>query len=548
MLTLPQTYALHRFWERGAARLKQCRDEGDVSALLRDDPTCPLALLWRGELRLKRGDPDGACQDFLAYLSLGATSSRSLQLLAELLQERPDFCNSFESYRKPLNRLCIALPVRNESRRLPKALASYAELWDELVIVDTGSTDDTVEIARSFGAKVFRWQWRDDFAAARNECLRHVTADWVFWGDAEHELPEASKAAIRTHLNDPDAQGIRADWRNTHDDGSVESWYPFLLVWRHHPACVFRDCAYEKMDWAALAAAGRFGRNIVADPKVVVWHHGDRSDAVAEQGKRERRVRMVGKQVRENSGNGQLDMASLRVYAESLRAAGRTREAADVEGCFGLPAPVSLDNCPSRENLPELLDRLGLTGEWVEVGTQAGVYSAHLLTVGKCRRLWSVDCWETQGACYRDAANVGQEEQERLYLLTRERLTPFGERSRIVRAYSIAAAKRFRDGSLDFVYLDARHDEEGVMEDLTAWFPKVRKGGILAGHDYKDGEFWYGRFGVKQTVDKFASERGLRVLATRETPPSWFLIASRSSSIISANVRRKRFRERSADI
>ena len=75
--------------------------------------------------------------------------------------------------------------VKNEEANIPNCLASVAGLFDEIVVVDTGSTDRTREIAREFGARVFEFAWIDDFAAARNEALARATGDYAFWLDAD---------------------------------------------------------------------------------------------------------------------------------------------------------------------------------------------------------------------------------------------------------------------------------------------------------------------------------------------------------------------------
>ena len=81
---------------------------------------------------------------------------------------------------------------------------------------------------------------------------------------------------------------------------------------------------------------------------------------------------------------------------------------------------------------------------------------------------------------------------------------------------------------MDFVYIDARHDYESVLEDLDAWCPKMKPGGIIAGHDYVDGMFAQGDFGVKSAVDEFFGERGIPVHGTKgpspvELFPSWIV-------------------------
>ncbi len=71
----------------------------------------------------------------------------------------------------------LCLMARNEEEKLPACLQSAADLVDGTILVDTGSTDGTRELAAKLGARVFEFPWVDDFAAARNECIRHATAD-----------------------------------------------------------------------------------------------------------------------------------------------------------------------------------------------------------------------------------------------------------------------------------------------------------------------------------------------------------------------------------
>lgn len=81
--------------------------------------------------------------------------------------------------------LSVALIVKDEEEFLPGCLASVQDA-DELIVVDTGSTDGTVEIAESFGAKVFTFEWQDDFAAARNFAKAQATGEWIYSIDADH--------------------------------------------------------------------------------------------------------------------------------------------------------------------------------------------------------------------------------------------------------------------------------------------------------------------------------------------------------------------------
>jgi hypothetical protein len=100
--------------------------------------------------------------------------------------------------------VAAAMIVRDEERFLPGSLFSLQGKVDEVVIVDTGSVDDTLSIARTFGVRIFHFEWNDDFAAARNRGLEEVTADWVLYIDADERLHTPGDRPIAEFL-DPDA-------------------------------------------------------------------------------------------------------------------------------------------------------------------------------------------------------------------------------------------------------------------------------------------------------------------------------------------------------
>jgi methyltransferase family protein len=179
---------------------------------------------------------------------------------------------------------------------------------------------------------------------------------------------------------------------------------------------------------------------------------------------------------------------------------------------------------PIRTEIPHLLNARALTGTAAEIGVKRGDFSEEILSHWQGAKLISVDPWRAFGdEEYVDLANVEQAEHDAFYEQTVDRLARFGSRSEIWRMTSLEAAAAIEDGSLDFVYIDARHDYESVREDLEAWRPKMREGAIMAGHDYLDGDLRQGDFGVKSAVDEFFRPEGVRVQATfADTPwPSW---------------------------
>jgi glycosyltransferase involved in cell wall biosynthesis/predicted Zn-dependent protease len=94
-------------------------------------------------------------------------------------------------------RVSLCMIVKDEAHNLPDCLGSVADLVDEIIVIDTGSTDNTAEVAQGLGARVFSFPWVDSFAAARNESLRHATGEWVLWMDADDRLDDENRAKLR---------------------------------------------------------------------------------------------------------------------------------------------------------------------------------------------------------------------------------------------------------------------------------------------------------------------------------------------------------------
>lgn len=99
------------------------------------------------------------------------------------------------------NEVSLCMIVRDEEENLKRCLESVKDVVDEIIIVDTGSTDNTVEIAKSYGAKVYYFQWCNDFSAARNETLKYASKDWILILDADDELCGEDKDKLRALLN-----------------------------------------------------------------------------------------------------------------------------------------------------------------------------------------------------------------------------------------------------------------------------------------------------------------------------------------------------------
>lgn len=180
----------------------------------------------------------------------------------------------------------------------------------------------------------------------------------------------------------------------------------------------------------------------------------------------------------------------------------------------------------NREELGLLLNILNLRGKGVEIGVCKATFSVEVLSKWGGERYFAIDPWrEFPKETYIDLANRPQVEQEYTFRIAKDRLAEFGERVEIIRATSVEAAPSFADETLDFVYIDGQHHYEAVSEDIALWYPKVKPGGLLCGHDYLDGFVDNAVFGVRRAVDEFVTREGLSLVVSLEKDfPSWFVV------------------------
>ncbi len=206
---------------------------------------------------------------------------------------------------------------------------------------------------------------------------------------------------------------------------------------------------------------------------------------------------------------------------------------------YNHPYPPYFQECFVRNEIIEIVNNLNFT-IGAEIGVQRGIYSEVTLNLwSKAKRYYLVDIWKQQSKYYAETGNVPDAMQDQNYLQTKTRMEKFGDIPVLIRNASVDAAKTFPDEFFDYIYIDARHDYCGVREDLEAWYPKLKVGGLMAGHDFLhasealsmsrgSANFFYCINGthhpgaVKQAVDEFACQHKLTVLVSKEKPPSWY--------------------------
>jgi glycosyltransferase involved in cell wall biosynthesis len=188
------------------------------------------------------------------------------------------------------------LIVRDEAKRLSRCLESLRGLVDEIVVLDTGSVDATVAIAESFGAKVGRFTWVEDFSAARNAAIALASSDWVLSIDADEWVSDG--AALAAAIGVADAIAYRVTLINHLDKGRREP-ESLTRLFRRHPGIRFEGRIHEQVTEpvAALVSQGE-GRWLPLDA-LVIEHDGYLESTKDEKGKRTRNITLLERAVAE---------------------------------------------------------------------------------------------------------------------------------------------------------------------------------------------------------------------------------------------------------
>jgi Flp pilus assembly protein TadD len=196
--------------------------------------------------------------------------------------------------------LSIVMITKNEAATLPTCLETVAPIADDIVVVDTGSTDRTPVIAEDFGARVFTFPWADDFAAARNFSLAQAKADWLLHMDADEALDPDNAALVRA-LVDQDGAGadaVEVTLANYCDDPRAWRFVPvppgdpwargrsgyvrtrLLRLFRNHRGYHYREPVHENITASVLEAGGR-----IASSDILIHHYGYAPDPERRQQK-----------------------------------------------------------------------------------------------------------------------------------------------------------------------------------------------------------------------------------------------------------------------
>ena len=287
-------------------------DEAWKSALaaINARPFHPEAFLLLAEIALAAGDAPSArqCAERARDLAPGWKAPKQFVQKPLKGNTKPEWLK-LPSHLTPgtphsAPRLTICLIAKDEKKFLGQCLKSIRGLAQQIIVVDTGSTDRTVEIAKEHGAEVHSFAWCDDFSAARNAALEHATGDWILMLDADEELPADQHAMLLADLKNSKAIACRLPLANVgQNDG--QSFVPRLF--RNAPGVYFYGRIHEQVFPSLVALGNNWGLGTALGTAQIL-HHGYTQEMVQDRNKIERNLKLLRQAIAENPSDANLAM------------------------------------------------------------------------------------------------------------------------------------------------------------------------------------------------------------------------------------------------
>jgi tetratricopeptide (TPR) repeat protein len=189
--------------------------------------------------------------------------------------------------------LSLFMIVKDEEAMLARCLESVKGYVDEMIIVDTGSTDTTVDIAKKFGAAVFFHPWEGDFAKHRNQAIAYANGDWLLMLDADEELRKGSGEILREAIRTDDLDAIEVFNVSLFNNGVSEAWLNQTRVFRNKPAIYYTGIVHEQL--MGVTHSKRY--------PIFINHYGYDLEKEFAEKKHERNIQLIQKQIREEPEN-----------------------------------------------------------------------------------------------------------------------------------------------------------------------------------------------------------------------------------------------------
>lgn len=206
---------------------------------------------------------------------------------------------------KRIKTVSLCMIVKNEEKYLAQCIQSVKDVVDEMIIVDTGSTDQTVAIATSFGAEVYHYNWNNNFSEARNLSLSKATSEWLLLLDADEMLASESKENLIEIINTSELDGYNFkiyNYNGSYANQDIIMTQAFRLLRNNrqyefkgsiHEQIVLKEGLAEDIKQAGFSSA-----------KIILYHYGYLQSVIKEKDKRNRNIPLIQKELEREPNNG----------------------------------------------------------------------------------------------------------------------------------------------------------------------------------------------------------------------------------------------------
>lgn len=201
----------------------------------------------------------------------------------------------------PSQTISLCMIVKDEEQMLPVCLESVQGAVDEIIVVDTGSTDSTVHIAERYGASVVHFKWCDDFAAARNAGLEAASGDWILFLDADERIDEQGARELPIWAQQDGVQGYFLQIHNYTGNGSQGvTINPVLRMFRHRPEYRFQGRIHEQIAESIIRSCADAHFHMT---DVIIHHYGYSETIVSAKNKVNRNMQLLQQIIEEEPEN-----------------------------------------------------------------------------------------------------------------------------------------------------------------------------------------------------------------------------------------------------
>lgn len=186
--------------------------------------------------------------------------------------------------------ISLCMIAKNEEKVIGNCLKSAVDLVDEIILVDTGSTDKTIEIAQDFDAKIYNYKWNDNFSIPRNISIAKASCDWILILDCDEEIIVPNISDIKYILKtNPQFKGYNLNLVNVINN-SFAANFSSLRLFKNHEGFEYQNPIHEQI---LPSITTKYDTNCIGSLPITIFHYGYSDEIILEKNKSDRNIKIL---------------------------------------------------------------------------------------------------------------------------------------------------------------------------------------------------------------------------------------------------------------